>query len=98
MRLSDHAGPLEVPRGLSFGLLLFGFALEGEGFLKLLGNMEPIEAARSSDHRLEGNHMDSQPITTSGKYFICLFYSFLYEHWVCLSCDESQHKVLNSDY
>lgn len=69
MRLSDHAGPLEVPGGLSFGLLLFGFALEGEGLLKLLGNMERIEAARSSDHRLDGNHIDSQPIT-SGKYYI----------------------------
>lgn len=58
MRLSDHTGPLEISGRLSFGLLLFGFALEGQGLLELLGDVEAVEVPWSSDHRLEGKGMD----------------------------------------
>lgn len=56
---SDHTGPLKISGHLSFGLLLFGFALEGQGLLELLGDVEGVEMSLGSDHRLEGKAMDS---------------------------------------
>ena len=56
--LSDHTGPLQISRRLSFGLLLFGFALEGQGLLQLLGDVEAVEVPFGSDHRLEGKETD----------------------------------------
>lgn len=56
--LSDHAGSLEISGRLSFGLLLFGFALEGQGLLELLRDVEGVEVPLGSDHRLEGKGMD----------------------------------------
>lgn len=53
--LSDHTGPLQISGCLSFGLLLFRFALEGQGLLELLRDVEGVEAPLGSDNRLEGN-------------------------------------------
>lgn len=58
MGLSDHTGPLQISGRLSFGLLLFGFALEGQGLLELIGDVEAVEVPWGSDHRLEGKIMD----------------------------------------
>ncbi len=58
MGLSDHTGPLEISGHLSFGLLLFGFALEGQGLLEFLRDVEQVEAPLGSDHRLEEKGMD----------------------------------------
>lgn len=54
MRLSDHARTLQVSGGLSFGLLLFGFASKWQGLLELLGDMEGVEVPLASHHRLKG--------------------------------------------
>jgi len=51
--LPDHTGPLEVSGRLPSGLQLFGFALEGQGLLKLLGDLEAVEVPLGSDHWLE---------------------------------------------
>jgi len=58
MGLSDHAGPLEVSGYLSLGLLLFGFAFEGQGLLELLRNVEGIEVSLGSGYRLQGKEFD----------------------------------------
>lgn len=52
MGFSDDGGPLEIPGCFSSSSLLFDFALEGQGFLELLGNMKGVELSRSSDHWL----------------------------------------------
>lgn len=57
MGLSDHTGPLQISGRLSFGLLLFGFALEGQGLLELLRDVEGVEVPLGSDHGLEGKGM-----------------------------------------
>lgn len=61
MRFSDHSGTLQVSGCLSFSLLLFGFALEGQGLLQLLGDVEPVEVPWGSYYRLE----------RSGQMFTC---------------------------
>lgn len=63
MGLSDHAGPLQVFGGLSLGLLLFGFAFEGQSLLQLFGDVEGIKAPLCPDHRLEGKRMEMHTLT-----------------------------------
>lgn len=53
MGFSYHFGPLQVSGRLSLRLLLFGFALEGQGFLQLLGDVQGVEMPRGSYHGLE---------------------------------------------
>lgn len=50
---SDDSDSLEIPGGFASGSQLFQFALEGQGFLELFGDMKFVELSRSSDHRLE---------------------------------------------
>lgn len=52
MGLSDHMRTLHVSGGLSSGFLPFEFALEWQGFLELLGDVEPVEMPLDSHHRL----------------------------------------------
>lgn len=54
MGLSDHGGTLQVSGYLSFRLLLFGFALEGQGLVELLGDVEGVEVPLGSDYHLKG--------------------------------------------
>lgn len=49
---SDHAGPREISGYFPFSLSLFGFALEGQGLLELLGDVKGVEAPRGSGHWL----------------------------------------------
>lgn len=63
--LSDHTGALQVSGCLSFGLLLFGFTLEGQGLLELLGNVEGVEMPLASDYRLKGKGLK---VTVTVKY------------------------------
>jgi len=52
MGLSDHSGPLEIPRSLALGLDLLGFALKWQGLLKLPGDIQPVEVSWGTNHRL----------------------------------------------
>lgn len=54
MGLSYDSRPLQVPWCFAFGLLLFGFALEGEGLLQLFGNVEGVEVSSLPHNRLWG--------------------------------------------
>lgn len=65
MGLPDHTGSLQVSGGLSFGLLLFGFAPEGQGPLQLLGDVEGVEASLVSHHRLEKTNITELLIISS---------------------------------
>ena len=54
MGLSDHTGTLQVSGRLSFTLLVFEFALEGQRLLELPGDVEGVEMSLGSDNRLRG--------------------------------------------
>ena len=63
MGVSDHTGPLEISGCLSFGLLLFGFALKGQGLLQLLRNVEGVKVSLGSVHRLQGRERDTHALS-----------------------------------
>lgn len=48
----DDGGPDQVAGGLALGLLLLGLALEGQGLLEVLGDLQPVEPARLPHHGL----------------------------------------------
>lgn len=53
MRFSDNTWSLEISGCVFFGLLLFGFTLEGQSLLEFLRDVQGVEAPLSSDYRLE---------------------------------------------
>lgn len=64
--LPDHTGPHEVSGGLSSGLLYFGLALKGEGFLELPGDVELVEVSWGSGYRLEGEERNFRISVSEG--------------------------------
>lgn len=50
--LPYDSGPLEVLGRLALGLVLFGLALEGQCLLQLPGDVQLVEVALRSHHRL----------------------------------------------